>query len=360
MDLNEERAGIKTEYHRYTLRKIIFILACCIVVIAVGGTAMTLGSRDIGFFDVYRVLFDHMNGATYQLGTTEWWDDYIVWDSRLPRILMAVIAGAGLGIGGAAMQGVMKNPLADPYTTGISSGAILGVTFAMVLGFTVGPGISQYGIILNAFLFGLIPAGVMIFVSRFTRTSPVTMILAGIALSYLFNALSTLILVTADAEDVADAYLWQIGTLENIMWSDLPLVFVVTVAGSVFLYIASKKLNLLSLGDESARSLGLNVDNFRILCLAVISLITASIISYTGIIGFVGLIAPHIVRMFIGGDNRFVMPASLVFGAALLLVADVIARTIVSPGELPVGIIMSFIGGPLFLFLIIRQRKEVW
>lgn len=358
--MDEKNASISSEYHKYTLRKIIFIIICCIIVIVIGGIAMTLGSRGIGFFDVYDVLWEHLQGATYQQGTPEWWDDYIIWDTRLPRILMAVIAGAGLGIGGAAMQSVMKNPLADPYTTGISSGAILGVTFAMVLGFTVGSGISQYGIILNAFLFGLIPGGVMILISRFTRTSPVTMILAGIALSYLFNALSTLILVTADAQDIADAYLWQIGSLENIIWSDLPLVFFVTAIGSVFLYIASKKLNLLNLGDDSARSLGLNVDNFRILCLAVISLITASIISYTGIIGFVGLIAPHIVRMFIGGDNRFVMPASLAFGAALLLIADVVARTVVSPGELPVGIIMSFIGGPLFLFLIIRQRKEMW
>jgi len=358
--LRDEPTQLKDSYHQYVTRKILFIVGCIALVIISSGYAVTLGGRDISFLDSYSIIWNHLKGVTYVQWSPEWWDDFVVWNARVPRILMAIIAGACLGITGAAMQGIMKNPLADPYTTGIASGAILGVTFAMILGFTVTAGMSQYGIVMNAFLFALIPAGIMIFISRFSNTSPATMILAGVAISYLFNAMSTLIMVTAEADDIAGAYLWQIGTFQNAEWSQLPLMFFITVLGSILIHLMAKRLNLLNLGDDSARSLGLDVDGFRLLCLALISIMVASIVSYTGIIGFVGLVAPHMVRMFIGGDNKFLIPASMVFGAALLLIADIVARVIVPVGELPVGIIMSFIGGPLFLFLIIRQKKEVW
>lgn len=357
--MDMDKVQMKEGYHRYILRKLFFIIGCCVLVIIAAGVAATLGGRDIDFFEVYRLIFDHIGGATYPLNTTQWWDDYIVWNVRLPRIVMAILAGAGLAVGGAAMQSIVKNPLADQYTTGVSSGAVFGAILALVMGMAV-TGLAQYGVVLNAFLFGLVPVGVMIFVSKLSNTSPATMILAGVAISYLFSSLSTIILVTSDAEDVAAAYLWQIGTLKNAVWSNLPLMFIITVIGSIFLYLTSRQLNLLLLGDDSAKSLGLDVDNYRLLSLGIISIMAASIISFTGIIGFVGLAAPHIVRMFLGGDNKFIIPASMAFGSALLLTADITARTIVSPGELPVGIIMSFVGGILFLLLIIRNRKDAW
>lgn len=357
VDINRDR--MKEGYHKYTLRKFIFIIGCCIIVVIVAGLSATIGSRDIGVLEVYRIIFDHLTGATYVPNTPEWWDDYIVWEVRLPRIVIAIIAGAGLAIGGAAMQSVLKNPLADQYTTGVSSGAVLGTTLAIALGLTMS-GVTQYGIFVNAFLFGLIPVGVMLLVSKIGTSSPATIILAGVAMSYLFTSLSTLILVTADAEDIAAVYLWQVGTLKDAIWPHFPLMFLVTAVGSIFIYLTARQLNLLTLGDNSARSLGLNVDNYRLLSLAIISIMAASIISYTGVIGFVGLVAPHIVRMFLGSDNRFIIPASMASGAALLLIADVIARTVVSPKELPVGLIMSFLGGILFLFLIVRHKRDVW
>lgn len=355
-----ENNQLKENYKKYTFRKVLFIAICLALIIIAAGYGATIGAREIGFFDVYGIIFDHLRGMTYPLGSVEWWDDYIIWDQRLPRILMAVIAGASLAIGGAAMQSLLKNPLADPYTTGISSGAVFGVTIALVLGLSITSSIAQYGIVLNAFLLGLAPVGVIVLVSRFSNSSPATMILAGVALSYLFRSLSTLLMVSTDVETLATAYLWQIGTLEDATWSSLPLMFGITVIGSLFLTFTSRQLNLLTLGDESAKSLGLNADNYRLLCLVIIAVMTASIISYTGIIGFVGLVAPHIVRAIVGGDNKYVIPASMVFGALFLLLADVVARLVVSPAELPVGIIMSFIGGPLFLYIIIRQKKEVW
>jgi iron complex transport system permease protein len=358
--VDDAKVQLREGYHRYTFRKILFIALCIALAIIAAGYAATLGAREIAFFDVYRIIFDHIGGMTYEIGSIGWIDDYVIWNQRLPRILMALVAGAGLAIGGAAMQSLIKNPLADPYTTGISSGAVFGVTVALVLGMSFASSISQYGIVLNAFLLGLAPVGVIVLVSRVNNASPATMILAGIALSYLFRSLSTLLMVSTDADTVAAAYLWQIGTLENASWSGLPLMFCVTAAGSLFLMFTSRQLNILTLGDESAKSLGLNADNYRVLCLVLIAVMTAAVISFTGIIGFIGLVSPHVVRSLIGSDNKYVIPASMAFGAMFLLLADIVARTVIAPSELPVGIIMSFIGGPLFLYIIIRQKREVW
>ncbi|MDR0524115.1 MAG: iron ABC transporter permease [Candidatus Methanoplasma sp.] len=360
MDAEGEDTAFRDGYRRYTARKLLFIACIALGIFIVSGVALTIGGRDIGFFQVYGIALDHLGGATYAQGSSEWWDDYIVWNIRLPRIAMAIVAGAGLAVGGAAMQAVVKNPLADPYTTGISSGAVFGVAVALVLGFSASSGFGGYGLVVNAFLFGLIPAGAIIFISRFSSASPVTIILAGIALSYLFTALSTLLLVTANTETLQQAYLWQIGTLQGAVWSDLPLMAAATLAGSVFMMLSTKKLNLLTLGDDSAKSLGLDAEGFRMLILVALSMMTASVIGFTGIIGFVGLVSPHIMRIFLGSDNRYILPASAMFGALFLLAADLASRMLIYPGEIPVGIVMSFVGGPLFLLLIITSKKGVW
>lgn len=360
-DANENLAyssdDMKGQYHSYILRKILFIVICVSLVIVLGGYALTIGGRDIAHLDVYRIIWDHLNGATYARGTPEWWDDYIVWEVRLPRVLMAIIAGISLSVCGVAMQSMLKNPLADPYTTGMASGAVFGAVVAIVLGMSFTTVMGMYGIVGNAFIGGLIPALVIITISRFFKATPATIILAGIALSYMFNALKTLLLITTDVENIQTAYIWQIGSVQDAVWNDLPLMFAITIIGSIFLLLTSRQLNLLILGDDSAKSLGLDVSQFRTVCLILLSMMIASIVSFTGIIGFVGLVAPHMVRMILGADNRFITPGSMALGAALLLSADVVGRIIVSPGELPVGIIMSFIGGPIFLYLIIRQKK---
>ncbi|AMK14125.1 iron ABC transporter permease protein [methanogenic archaeon mixed culture ISO4-G1] len=354
------REEMKEEYHRYILRKVLFMLGCAISLIVLFGYALTIGSHEIDFFTVFSTLWNHIIGVTYPIGTPEWTNDYLLWEDRLPREAIAIVAGVGLAIGGAAMQSVVKNPLADPYTTGISSGAVLGVTIALALGITAGSITGNYGLVANAFLFGMIPTAVTIVVSRISKTSPATIILAGVAMSYLFNAMSTLILISSEAGKIQEAFLWQIGTLQWTTWDDFPLMFIIVAVGSVILTFTSKQLNILTLGDESAKSLGLNADNYRLLVLVVLSLMTSAVVSFIGIVGFLGLVSPHIVRTILGSDNKYVIPASAIFGALFLLAADLLARAAIDPGELPVGVIMSFIGGPLFLILILKSKKGVW
>ncbi len=355
----EDHEARKEEYHRYIFRKILYISVLAVAVFLCAGYSITLGGRDIGMLDVYRVLFDHIMGAEYELATPEWWDDYIVWDLRLPRVLVAIVAGMALSVCGTVIQSMVKNPLADPYTTGISSGAVCGVAIALVLGLTASATDSDLGVLINAFLFGMIPAGVIILLSRGKSVSPATIILCGIAMSYLFSAFSTLLMLVSDAETIANIYKWQIGSLEGVTWKTLPLMTFFTVAGSIISLILANRLNILSTGDNNAKSLGLDVDTIRTICLVVTSLMTAAVTCYIGIISFLGLVAPNLTRMIIGSDNKYLIPASMLAGSAILLLADTASRLITS-ASVPVGVVMSFIGGPIFLIIILINRREVW
>lgn len=333
-----------------------FTVICCILVLLVGGLALSIGSRTIPFVHVYEVVWDHICGASYVFDSPEWWDDYIVCEIRMPRVVMGIVAGASLALGGVIMQSMMMNPLADPYTTGISSGACFGAVAAIVMGATYSSLLEGYGIVTNAFIGSLIPAALIIAISSRFRATPVTLILAGTAISYMFNSLTTIIMVAADESQLAAAYSWQIGSLSNAMWDQIPLMLVVAIGSMIVMMALSGRLNLLMLGDDSARSLGLDVQKFRRLCLVILSFMTAAVISFTGIIGFVGLIVPHIARFFIGSDNRHLIPASMALGALAVICADLVARN-VSKGAIPVGVVMSFVGGFLFLILVLRQKR---
>ena len=345
------------EYKSYVARKLLFIFFCVIVCVAVTGISCTIGSRDIGFFEAYEIIFNHIRGVRHPPGSLDWLDWYVIWNVRLPRIAAGLIAGASLAICGTVMQSVLRNPLADPYTTGVSSGVCFGAALALVFGFSVTTVVGKYGLILNAFLFGIIPSMVVAVVSRMPRSTTATVILAGVAMSYLFSSFTTLMLVSTGVEEIHKVYHWQIGSITDLMWSDVRIMLVMTLIGAALVMFTSRKLNLMMLGDESAKSLGLDAATYRMLCLILVSLMAASIMSFTGVIGFVGLVSPHIVRMVIGADNKFTIPGSIALGAAMLLSADLLGRLIVPSGEIPVGIVMSFVGGPLFLYFIIRQKK---
>lgn len=344
-------------YHRYLWRKVLFILICIAVSVVVAGYAMTVGSYDIGFLECYRIIFDHILGNTPvdEIAETK---DYIVWTVRMPRVLAGVIAGIGLACAGAVMQSCMKNPLADPYTTGISSGASFGATLAMISGITIISG--EFSVVLNAFIFSLIPTAAIVVISSVKRASPTTIILAGIGVMYIFNAMTTLLMLMADPDDLAEVYSWQVGSLGITTWGDIPIMSVVTIAGFIIMWMLAGKINVLTSGDENAKTLGINADRLRIVCLIIVSLVAAAIVSFTGIIGFVGLVCPHVARMFIGSDNRYLLPASAAFGVAMLLIADLIGRTIIAPAVLQVGVITAFIGGPMLIYLLMKQKKEVW
>jgi iron complex transport system permease protein len=271
---------------------------------------------------------------------------------------MGIISGCGLAVAGVVMQSILKNPLADPYTTGVSAGALFGATVAITTqtSYTGGP----YTIVMNAFIFSLVPTMVIAGVAKKRNASPTVMIMAGIAVMYIFNAMTTVMKLWSDPNSLADLYRWQVGSLTMATWDDLPIVFAVVIAGVVFTMLISKKLNVMSTGDESAKALGVNVETMRIACLIAVALMSAVIVSFTGLIGFVGLIAPHVARIFIGADNRYLIPASALFGATLMLASDLIGRTIIAPATLQVGVVTAFLGGPLFLWLIINRKNKVW
>ncbi|TQS78711.1 MAG: Fe3+-siderophore ABC transporter permease [Methanomassiliicoccales archaeon Mx-03] len=356
-DVAREDGSVRQEYRRFTVRKFLFILVSIVGLIITAGVVITYGSFDLSITEVYTILWNHLiNGRPED--PVEYLTDSAVWDIRLPRVLVGIIAGFGLALAGTVMQSTLKNPMADSYTTGVSSGASFGATVTIVMGVTF---VSyEFSLVFSAFIFSLMPTLLIVIISRVKTMSSTSMILAGLAVMYIFSALTSALRLMGDPDAIAALYRWQVGSLNNMTWDDVPVMFVVTMAGSIVIMFLSKKINLLATGDDNAKSLGINASQLRVLCLIAVSLITAAIVSFTGTIGFIGLVAPHVARIFVGSDNRFLVPASAFFGSLLMLVSDYLGRTLFAPTVLEVGVVTAFIGGPLFLYLIMRQRKEVW
>ncbi len=345
------------EYHASMGRKVLLMAFFLILMFVLVVLSCAWGT-DNSFGTAYKVIIDHIMGVHNEVGSWEWWQDHYIWENVMPSIAVSIIAGVGLAIGGVVMQAVTGNPLADPYTTGISSGACLGAVIAILIGFTFTNAVGEYGIISNAFICSLIPALVVVLISKRVGNSPTTIILVGIAISYFFNGMITFLMVMANPNKMYAAYQWQIGSVTGITWAEIPVMCAAVIVASIISYIVSSKLDLLMLGDESAKSLGLNVEQFRTLCLVMLSILVASVISYTGIIGFVGLVIPHVARFIVGGTSRFVIPMSMVLGATILVFANMVSRTITFYTDVPIGIVMSFIGAPLFLYLIMRKKSQ--
>jgi len=282
----------------------------------------------------------------------------IVWEYRLHRILFAIAAGFGLGIAGAMMQGVLRNPLASPFTLGISAAASFGASIVIV--FSIGGLSNDLAIIVSAFLFTLIATFGIYGLSRFRGISPESMILAGIILMYLFSAMTSFLQYIGTIDQLGEVVFWTFGSLQRTSWEKLALVTLVIAACLPYIMLRSWDLNAMGQGDQVAKSMGGDVSRTRTRLMLIASLVTAVIICFTGVIGFIGLVAPHITRLAIGGDNRFLLPASGLVGGALLLTADSLARTVLAPAIIPVGIMTAFIGIPFFLYLFLRQREGYW
>lgn len=348
-----EIASSVKEYRTSVMKKLLFMSVCTVSAVVVAGLSLGYGTVKIPFAECYTILFDHLTG-----NVGDRLNDYIIVQERLPRIVTALVTGAALGVAGCAMQTILKNPLADPYTTGISSGAGFGATIAVVAGISLVGG--DYSIVVNAFVFSLIPMGVILLISKMKGADPTTMIMAGIAVMFIFNAVTTLFKLSADPDKLAELYAWTVGTVSDASWDNIFLMVIITLIGVAAVQIMSGKLNILATGDDSAKSMGIDVENFRIVMLLLISLMVATVVSFTGLIGFVGLVAPHICRIFVGADNRYLVISSAMFGAVLLEVADFVGRTVIAPAELQVGVVTALIGGPMFLYLIVKQKKRAW
>ena len=283
--------------------------------------------------------------------------EIIVIDIRAPRILIAALVGAGLAIAGAAMQGLFKNPMAEPYILGMSSGAAVGAALVIVLGIGVGT-FGALSIQVMAFVGAL---GTILIVYSIARTEgkvPVeTLLLAGIAMSaFLYAVVSAMKFIATD-EELRNIVLWLMGSFARSQWDDLYVVTPLILIGIVGLYAFSRELNAMQFGEETAMYLGVKVETVKKIILIFAALITATGVSHAGIIGFVGLIMPHVVRILIGADHHILLPASALAGAIFLILADTLARTIASPAEIPVGIITAFVGAPYFIYLLRKKKK---
>jgi ABC-type Fe3+-siderophore transport system permease subunit len=262
-----------------------------------------------------------------------------------------------LAISGAVMQTVTHNPLAEPYTIGISSAALFGVTISIALGMSVIPGLGKdAAIATNAFIFALIPALVIVLATTFRKLTPNMMVLIGIGMMYVFSAFTTLIKFNATEESLQEIYIWSIGTVGKIGWDELVPLSITAVLVIIGFYILSGRLNILMSGDKVCQSLGVNPFKLRIISFVLVSLGVAVCVCYSGTIGFVGLVAPHITRLFTGNNNKLLIPLSAISGALLILIGDIIVRML--PGGLPAGVITALIGSPLFLYFLFRQRAN--
>jgi iron complex transport system permease protein len=342
-------------YREAVRLKMVFCAGCIAALTASVVVAVAIGPVSVPVSRVVDVL---LNGGSGNAAT-------IVWNIRLPRALSAAVAGVGLAVAGAAMQNVLRNPLGAPYTLGISQAAAFGAAFSIVLLGAGAVGSSAISIsaphvtTVAAFAGAMVSTGVILLLVKLKRASPETMILTGVALGSLFTAgITTLQYFASDVEVAAIVY-WTFGDVGRSTWSNLGLMTAVVVPVSGYFVYHSWDFNALDAGAETAKSLGVSVEALRVRGMALASLVTAVIISFVGIIGFVGLVAPHMVRKVIGSDERFLLPASGLVGALLLVVADTVARTILSPVVLPVGILTSFLGAPLFLYLVMRGR-DYW
>lgn len=317
---------------------------------------ITLGQVPMTVSDVYDTLINRLFPGFFPLDPII---DHVVWKIRLPLITGAIIAGLGLGVCGCVMQAVLKNPMASPFTLGISSGAHFGISLGAVFGITLLDG--PYFLVGNAFFCALLCSGFIIALSTLKGATSETLILAGIAVNYLFQAANQLFTYIANDEQRTVMSFWGMGSLSDLNWHSIAFLGSISAICIPLLYIKAWDLNLMTVGDESAKSMGVDANYIRIFVMVVSSLLVSAIVAFIGVIGFVGLIAPHIGRMILGNNHRYLIPAAGGIGGALLLIANAISMNLLRSVVIPTGIIMSMIGVPLFMYLILKgKRREYW
>ncbi len=285
--------------------------------------------------------------------------DAIVWSIRLPTALVALVVGAALGLSGAIMQTILNNPLASSYTLGVSAGAGFGAALVIVLGVMI-PVSETYAIPLMAFLFASLASAGVYGIGSARGSSPEMLLLAGIALLFLFQALLALLQFVASPEALQQIVFWLFGSLQKASWSKLWIIGAVLLACVPFLVADAWRLTALKLGDERARSLGVDVRRLRLRSFALISALTGVAVAFVGTIGFVGLVAPHVARMLVGEDQRSFLPASALYGALLLSAASIASKAVLPGAIVPIGIVTSLVGVPFFIWLIMRNRRAFW
>lgn len=316
-----------------------------------------LGAVHVPPRDVIAIVVDHI-GARFGVhldATYTQQQDAVVWSIRLPRILLGVMVGAALAVSGAALQGMFRNPLADPGLIGVSNGAALGAVLALGLSIEV---IGRWTTPVFAFVGGVLFALLGYTLARQNgRTEVVTLILAGIALNTFAGAGTALVTFVANDAQLRAIIFWSMGSLGGATWNSVIAALPFVAAGLVASFWWRKPLNLMTLGEREARHLGVETERVRFLVIVFTALMTGATVAMAGVVGFVGLIVPHVIRLVSGPNHRVLLPASALGGAILVVLADLIARTVVSPLELPLGVLTAFIGGPFLLILMLKTRR---
>ncbi|MCJ0895062.1 iron ABC transporter permease [Rhodococcus sp. ARC_M5] len=328
------------------------LLGGVVVLVLSIGVAVTIGPASVSVSDVYRVILAHIGIGTAEVSRIE---DGIVWQLRLPRTLLAAICGAGLALCGAIMQSLLRNPLADPFVLGISSGASTGAVVVAVLG--VGGG--ALSLSTGAFAGALLSFVLVMLLAAGAGGGNDRVVLAGVAGTQLFSALTSFIVISsADAEQTRGVLFWLLGSLSGADWTDVALCGAVALLGIVVCLFNTSALDAFTFGHDAAASLGVPVKWVRILLLVITALITAALVSAAGAIGFVGLVLPHAARFLVGARHRRLLPTTVVIGAIFMVWVDTIARTVFAPQEIPVGVVTALIGVPAFALILFRLRRS--
>ena len=342
-----ENKGIDALYHKNRVKSIAFLITLSGALLTAILLSLRAGSYETPITELLKGIFGLSADRRINL---------VVQNIRLPRIITAVLAGGGLGLAGCILQAVLRNPLASSSTLGVSQGATFGAAFAIVV---LGMGATdRFGIPLCAFLGSIAVALVILGLSKFRQVSPEGIVLAGVAISSMFTGATTLIQYFANEVQLSTLVFWTFGDLGSTGWEDLGSMATIVVVLCVYCFIHRWDYNALLSGEETAISLGINVKRLTLINMVLCCLCSSVVVSNVGLISFIGLVAPHIVRMVVGNNHVYLIPGSILGGATLLLLGDLFARTVISPVILPIGAITSFLGGPLFLYLLFKGGRK--
>lgn len=342
----------KTSYERKKYKNLLILIGLSVLLVLVTIMSISIGASSVNSSKVIEVVMSLFN-SDYTVSKI---DEIVVLNIRLSRVFVAIFAGIALSNAGLLMQGIFQNPIVSPYTLGVSNGAAFGAALSIVMGAKLSF-LGNYRVPVFAFIFSVITMLMVYGVALVAKNSSKTLVLSGVAIGYLFSAMVSFIKYVSDSNELPEIVFWMMGGLAGIPWESIVLIAIVVIISVTIMMRFAWDLNVMSAGEELAISLGVNFNKIKNISIILSTLMTAVAVAFTGIIGFVGLIAPHISRIIIGSDYRYLIPASSLIGALLLLISDTIARNIIAPTELPVGIITSFIGVPFFLYLIIKQKR---
>lgn len=332
------------------LRTPLIVAVGVITLIGSVGAAMTLGPADVSLVNVRDIVLNHLGLADIPVRAAA---DAIVWEDRLPRALVAAACGAGLGLCGLVMQALLRNALADPFVLGVSSGASTGAVLVAVLGLGGG----ALGLSAGAFVGALAAFAVVLVLARAASAATSGVILAGVAGTHFFSAVTSLIVFAfADSDATRGVMFWLLGSLEGMRWNQVFLAVAVVTAGTVLVSASAHTLDAFAFGDDVAASLGIHVGRVRLQLFVLTALVTATLVSVAGAIGFVGLVLPHAARLLVGSRHARLIPTTIVLGALFMVWVDAASRTVFSPSPLPVGVGTALVGVPVFVALLVRRR----